>query len=313
MYDFDPAYGYSKKQLLSIDYPRPPRDFRKFWRKHYTEAVEVAPKPMIKDTGYDRQGWRIFELSYQSTNNFALGGWLLLPKQGMIERGFVVAHGYGGRDAPDFHLPFKNSAILFPCCRGLGRSIHKSISSDPAWHVLHNLQNPEDYILRGCVQDIWLAVSALLRLFPDLTNHIGYLGISFGGGIGALAAAFDPRIQRCHFNVPSFGSHPLRLKLPTLGSARSVQNFYKNHPESTRKTLRYFDAATAARFIQQPTHVACALYDPCVAPPGQFAIYNALRQQKQLFILTAGHHAYPQQQNEEAELLTELDSFFQDL
>ena len=78
----------------------------------------------------------------------------------------------------------------------------------------------------------------------------------------------------------------------------------------TLKTLRYYDAAIATRRIRQPIYCALAMFDPCVAPPGQFAIYNAISGEKQLFMLEAGHHSYPNQAQQETELLAELDAFF---
>jgi len=89
-----------------------------------------------------------------------------------------------------------------------------------------------------------------------------------------------------------------------------VQQFYCQHKKQTLKVLRYYDAAIAAKRIVQPIHCALAVFDPCVAPPGQFAIYNALSCEKRLFLLEAGHHSYPNQTKQETELLTELYSFF---
>jgi cephalosporin-C deacetylase len=169
------------------------------------------------------------------------------------------------------------------------------------------------YILGGCVEDVWLAVSALLSLFPDLAGHLGYLGISMGGGIGALALAWESRISKGHLNVPTFGHQPLRLRLETNGSARSVQQFYRTHKKMTLKVLRYYDAALAAKRIKIPMHCACATFDPCVAPPGQFSIYNALNCEKHLFILEAGHHSYANQVQQEFELINQLDDFFASL
>lgn len=102
----------------------------------------------------------------------------------------------------------------------------------------------------------------------------------------------------------------MRLRLPTRGSAHSLQQFYKSHKKQTLAVLRYYDAALAAKRIHQPMHCACALYDPCVAPPGQFAIYNALAGSKNLFLLQAGHHNYPEQAQQSQALLVELDAFF---
>ncbi|WP_262966093.1 acetylxylan esterase [Methylobacter psychrophilus] len=309
-YNFDPTYGYSLEQLLKVNPPKEPKDFDSFWQQRYQKALTINPQPQTKIISEDRQGWRVFEISYISTDNFPIRGWLMVPTSGVIRRGFIIGHGYGGRDGPDYHLPFKDAALLFPCSRGLALSAQPSISSEPCWHVLHNINQKDGYILGGCVEDIWLAVTTMLCLFPDLAGHLGYLGISFGGGIGALALPWESRIGRGHLNVPSFGHHPLRLRLATNGSAHSVQQYYCTHKKQTLKVLRYYDAALTAKRITMPMHCACAKFDPCVAPPGQFAIYNALPEEKQLFILEAGHHNYSNQVQQEDELINQLDAFF---
>jgi len=313
-FKFDPSYGYSLDELLAIPAPREPKQFDEFWQRRYQHALTVAPDPFIKWAGTGREKQQIFDITFTSTDDFRIGGWLLLPKSGQVKRGFVIGHGYGGRTGPDFHLPFHDAALLFPCFRGISRSSRPGISSDPFWHVRHDIDKRDQYILGGCVADVWLAVSALLKLFPQLVGHLGYLGISFGGGIGALALAFEHRISRGHLSVPTFGHQPLRLRLPSQGSANSLQQFYRNHKKQTLKTLRYFDAATAAKRIGIPIHCACALFDPYVAPPGQFSVYNALpKGNKTLFVLAAGHYSYPNQQQQEQELLTTLERFFHPL
>ena len=115
--------------------------------------------------------------------------------------------------------------------------------------MLHDIDKPERYILGGCVEDLWLAVSVLTKLYPELDGRIGYSGISFGGGIGALAIAFDKRIDRGHLVVPTFGNMPLWLTLPTVGSGHSVQNYRKTHPDvlETLAPVRCGDGGDAYR------------------------------------------------------------------
>lgn len=309
-YGFDPSYGYSLARLLTVSTPKEPKDFDAFWQARYQHALSLEPKAQISLLNDNEQGWQVFEIIYHSSADFPIHGWLLLPSDGVIKRGFVIGHGYGGRDAPDFHLPFKDAALLFPCFRGLGLSQHSSISADPYWHIQHDIHQRDEYVLGACVDDLWLGVSALLQLFPQLAGHLGYLGISFGGGIGALALAWEQRIARGHLNMPTFGHHPLRLRLPTQGSTQGLQHFYYSHKKQALQVLRYYDAALAAKRITIPIHCACAVFDPFVAPPAQFAIYNALAGEKSLFVLMAGHHQYPEQQQQAQQLLAELDAFF---
>lgn len=312
MTDFDSSYGYTLDRLLQVGAPAEPDGFVAFWQARHTCAIQHATHPELSNRREFHRYFDCFDLCYTSTGNFEIGGWLLIPKYTPVSRGLIVGHGYSGRDQPDSHLPVSGAALMFPCFRGLSRSRRPPVSDNPSYHVLHDIDNRERYILGGCVEDLWLAVSAMLALFPDLAGHIGYLGISFGGGIGALALPWEPRIQRAHFNVPSFGNHPLRLKLPTWGSAAAVQQYWQHH-RHVLETLSYYDAAVAARHIHVPVHIAAALADPVVAPPGQFSIYNALPGTKKLFVLDMGHSDYPRQFEQSQALLSELKEFFGDL
>lgn len=312
-YPFDPGYGYQLRELLRVDPPEAPDGYLDHWQGRYRRALAQAPRPRLLDTKLTRDGWRVFDLYFDSTDGVTVGGWMLLPETGEIRRGMVIGHGYGGRGEPDWQWSLADSALLFYCCRGLSRSPHPPICHEPHWHVLHDIDKPDRYILGGCVEDTWLATSALLRLFPHLEGHLGFVGSSFGGGIGAMMLAVESRISRAHLHVPTFGHQPLRLQLPTLGSGDSVQRFARAHPDLVAATLAWYDAAVSARFIQATMHCACALYDPMVAPPGQFAIYNALKTEKQLHLLSAGHHDYPDREVEEQTLRLELEAFFAEL
>jgi cephalosporin-C deacetylase len=178
-------------------------------------------------------------------------------------------------------------------------------------HVLHDIDKPERYILGGCGEDLWLAVSVLTGLYPELDGRIGYSGTSFGGGIGAQAIPFDTRIDRGHLVVPTFGNMPLWLTLPTTGSAHSVQNYQKTHSD-VGKTLSLFDAATVATRIEIPMLVGVARFDPVVAPPCQFSVANALPTLKnhEIVVLDAGHFDYPEMEEQHALLSEKVRRFF---
>jgi len=307
-YPFDPSYGYSLDRLLTVEPPEEPEDFEPFWLDRYERALGVEPSPDIRPSSMPHPRFRVHDLEYASTEEFRIRGWLLTPLLGPPRRGLILGHGYGGIDGPPRDLPLEDAAYLVPCFRGIGLSRRPPISENPIWHVLHDIHLRDRYILGGCVDDIWTGVSALIRLFPGLAGHLGYLGISFGGGLGAMALAWDPRLARGHLNVPSFGHQPLRLTLPTIGSGAAVQDFARKHG-GMPDALRYFDSALAARHIRQPMHIAAALFDPAVAPPGQFAVYNAIPGEKHLFVLEAGHFDYPDRNLQEAELIEELGDF----
>jgi cephalosporin-C deacetylase len=311
LYDFDPTYGLGIEQLRAIRPPAAPPGFDDFWRARYDHALRVVPRPRLSESSSSHPNWRVHDITYGSTDGFEIGGWLLLPREGTVRRGLVVGHGYGGRDQPDFDIPVVETALLFPCFRGLSRSSRPSIPDESTHHVLTGIDRPETYILGGCVEDLWLAVTALTELYPDLDGRIGYSGISFGGGLGAVAMAFDGRIDRGYLEVPTFGSMPLWMSLPTIGSAHSVQDYRKTHRDLL-KTLSFFDSATAATRIRIPMLVAVARFDPAVAPPCQFSVANALStsNHNEIVILDAGHVDYPDAAAQHARLSEKVRRFF---
>jgi len=310
-YDFDPRYGYQLDTLLNISEPEEPEDFVTFWQDLFDRSQAVVTAPSLTEIRSSSEKHRVFDVEYNSLNHLRIKGWLILPKDDPIERGVVIGHGYGGRDGPDMHLPISKAAMIFPCARGLSRSAYPGIPNTSEKHVLYGIQNRHAYILGGCVADFWCAASALIELFPTTANRLNYLGISFGGGIGALALPWDDRFQRAHLAVPSFGHYPLRLTFRCVGSGEAVRKYHQKRGNAL-DTLCYFDAATAAKHIRIPMHIAAALFDPAVPPPGQFAIYNAIRSPKQLFLLQAGHFDYPDKALEEKNLLRELQEFFKE-
>lgn len=310
-YPFDPTHGYDLDALLAIAAPEPPADFAAFWRELQSRAQAVTVAPTLQELPSPQSHTQVFAVSFTSLDGVRIGGWLTRPRGEPVERGVVVGHGYGGREGPDFHLPFRRTAMIFPCARGISWSARGDISGNPDQHVLHGIERRETYVHGGSAADtVWCAATALLELFPMAARRLDYLGISFGGGIGALALPWDQRFHSGHLNVPSFGHQPLRLTLPCVGSGEAVRRYrYRTGPEATA-TLRYFDAAVAARFLQIPMHVAAARFDPAVPPPGQFAIYNALAGHRELFVLQAGHFDHGGLAAEDARLRDALGYFF---
>lgn len=310
-FDFDPTHGMTLDALRALRPPPAPPEFDAFWQARHARALSVDPRPRLAANPARHPRWLVRDIAYASTDGFPIGGWLLLPRDRPIRRGLVVGHGYGGREQPDFDIPVSDTAVLFPCFRGLSRSRRPPISSDPAWHVLHDIDRPDRYILGGCVEDLWVAVSVLARLYPELAGRIGYSGISFGGGIGALALPHDRRIDRGYLEVPTFGNMKLWLSLPTTGSGQAAGRYCRAHPEAAA-ALALFDAATAAARIAIPMLVAVARFDPVVAPPCQFTIANALANPNhhQTVVLDAGHFEYPGMAGQHAALRGRIAEFF---
>lgn len=312
-FSFDPTGGYSPEQLLAL---RPviaePADFADFWRATFDEAMRAPLDWSIKPSSNPGNAeYEVFDIEFAGMAGNRVGGWLTKPRNGVVKRGVVFGHGYGGRDAPDLAPPIENAATIQPVCSGLPtRSLCERFSPMGGQHVLDGIESRETYSHRFSVMDLWRAASVLQEIVPETKPRLDYLGGSFGGGIGALLLPWDVRFHAAYLVVPSFGNHPLRLQLPCNGSGEAVRLLAQKTP-GIRDVLQYFDAAIAARYIRVPVYVAAAAFDPAVPPAGQYSVYHELGGAKELYPLTAGHFdGYPGQSREDLEIQSALRRFF---
>lgn len=294
-FPFDPTYGYDETDLLAVAIPGDiPADFESFWRE-LAASGRIDPAPEFEGPESGNERCLVRPIRYRSAGGRRIGGWLVTPRSGPIRRLVVVGSGYGGWSEVPEELVMEEAACLYFCARGLPtRSVFEDLPKEAPFHVLAGIQNPVTYVHGGCCADLWNAATVLQQLYgDDLPLH--YWGGSFGGGIGALALPWDERFTAAYLVVPSFGNHPLRLEMRCIGSGEAVRRVAAYKPRIV-ETLRYFDAAVAAQFLQVPTLYACALFDPAVPPPGQFSVWKAHAGKKELAVLSTGH--FPTEKSE---------------
>ncbi len=289
-FPFDPTYGYTLETLLKVPAPPGPPDFAAFWQDTYTQTLAVPTNIARRPIAPAWPGYDLFEIEYDSLAG-RVGGWLSLPRDVKPKQLMVMGHGYGGREASGQFDHAQPTAMLCPCARGFHRSATPDVPATAAFHVLHGIESRETYIHRFNVAELWSAGSVLIELFPTAAENLVYFGSSFGGGLGTMMLPWDRRYKRAVLDIPSFGNIPLRLTLPCNGSGEALRLYHQRRGD-VMPVMQYFDAATAARSIRKPTLVAAAKFDPAVAPPGQFAIYNAIQAEKKLFVRETGHFPF---------------------
>lgn len=291
---FDATYGYSRDDLLACRGPdEEPDDFDEFWRGIHAEAMATDPDPVVSAWRPldGTPGYEVADLSFAGLDGVRIGGWVTRPVGGADEIA-VVSHGYGGRQEPTPRSAAPGALAVFPVGRGLpARSMVPGVdgryTGEGVRPVLWGIESPRAYSVVGSVADLWIATGIANALLPRARRRV-YSGGSFGGGIGAMALAFDDLFDAAWLGVPSFGDQPLRVSLPCLGSGRDATEHVRAHPEAMR-TLAYADAAIAARRVKTPCHCEAALVDPVVPAPGQFAVAMSLAGPTWLHCAPAGH------------------------
>lgn len=296
---FDPTYGCDEDALRGIAAPPMAEGFAGFWQRTRVEAEAVALHCERRALPAPGPGWKLSEVYFDSWGGYRVGAWLLEP-DARCSAGLVLGHGYGNPGAPGAPAAQDQLARLFVCMPGFSLSARADLPNEPPRHVVHGIASRDTYILRACVAAMWGATRALAELCPGAVGHLGYEGGSFGGGLGALAAPWEPAWRCLRLDVPTFGHHPWRLRCPCVGSGEAVRQHHAKHPEVV-EVLRWYDAAVAATLVRAPVCCVPALFDPAVPPPGQWAVANALpAATTRIEAITAGHFVYVDQAAEAA-------------
>jgi Acetyl esterase (deacetylase) len=284
-FPFDPTNGLSREELLKLAPPPEPAGYKAFWQETYSLVMAHKPYYHIeREIWSELPGCRVYILRAKTWDNREIGMWISRPAES--DGGILLGQGYGNPATPG-SLP--RFTVCYPCMRGLGLSQCKDIPWIPSKHILHGIASRETYILRGVVSDLWLAATVMTDMFPDTAEHLNYMGSSMGGGMGALMLPWDSRFHAAYLQVPTFGGNPERLKYQSAGSGEAVRNYVQDHPEAL-EVLAWHDAAASAKYLRIPTIVVPALFDPSVAPAGQFSVANAIPEEyKKVFIAETGH------------------------
>jgi len=288
---FDPTCGFSTERLREVnpDLPEPP-DFDDFWRRTHLQSQETDLEMELVRLDSDKVGFKVYKVFYKVFPDYRAGGWAVVPDDTRgVTSAMICGHGYGGREGVEWGAERADRIVFFSCAPGFQISADPRLPLNESWkHVLHGIETKESYILRSCAATLWRAVDVVERLAGGKPLPCHYVGWSFGGGIGALMLPWERRFVSAELGQPTFSWHPLRLRHESRGSAEAVRRHFPLRPEILR-TLQYYEAVTSIRRVRVPVVFAVSLFDPAVAPPGQYAVANACPAPKRISEFLTGH------------------------
>lgn len=280
----------------------PPEDFRDFWLEVVAELdktpldlelvpVEVESAP----TGVATYTW-----TATSIGGRRIAGPVAWSEDGQEQRPqWVYGHGYGSRGGCGFNFtPVSRGFIALGLdARGYGRSRLDDDPSVPGW-VLHGIESPRDYILRGAVADTIRAVQVARALTGADPTRTVLNGGSFSGGLAVLAAPWIENLSYVAASVPTFGAYGLRRTLVKRGSGKEVNDYLDQVDEARAQeilnNLRYFDAVNAAAYVTAPISIGLGVIDDVVPGETVAAIFHALgSEDKELLHYPCSHMAHP--------------------
>lgn len=313
-FPFDPTYGHSPEALYHVTLEdAEPSDFVSFWEGSFEASRGIALEAEWEENLPMGNGLILERVSYQVLGGYRAGAWVIRPETLTgKERVWVCGHGYGGREAPDPNLAGEGRVVIFPVAPGFHISADQRLPlNDAGRHVVFGIEHPETYLLRSCAATLWRSVDVLEQRLNRLLDQVHYHGWSFGGGMGALMLPWEKRFTSAELGQVTFAHHPFRLRHECQGSGAAVRARWLEEP-SIERTLRYYEACFSLRNLSIPVVFACALFDPAVPPPGQWAAANAHAGPSRISSFPTGHcpDPHPDDDRAMARHLKKLEEMF---
>lgn len=284
--------------------PDPPADFTAFWEQTVAELNAIPLELEIHPVTDEEAAFPDLEAAVWSANSLGgrrIAGPLLRPKghAGPLPV-WVYGHGYGSiREGAAWkpHTARRGFVTVGLDARGYNRSRVDGDPGVPSW-ILHGIESPADYILRGAVADTIRAVQVARALKGVDPKKTILQGGSFSGGLAVLAAPWINDLVYVAASVPTFGAYDLRRNLVRRGSGHEINELLNSltpaDADTIRNNLRYFDAVNAAPFVRTPISIGLGVVDDVVPGETVAAIYNALgSEDKVLLDFPCAHSTHP--------------------
>ncbi|MQS89196.1 alpha/beta fold hydrolase [Companilactobacillus mishanensis] len=280
-----------------------PEDFDQFW----DEQIEKLPSSYnykLTPQSFNLPNVDCYELTFESPDKSTIYAKCIFPK---TESKFPVVfnfHGYMGQSsdwATLLQYPAAGLGVVAMDVRGQsGKSQDKSI---------YNGNTVKGHIIRGAIEgreklffkDVYLDVYELVEIIAGLPQvddkRLYTYGGSQGGALSLVAAALNPKISFTAVIYPFLSDFKRVLELGNQDEPYDefFRYFKFSDPFHTTeaqilKTLSYIDIKNMAHRIKNPVKLITGLEDKICFPSTQFAIYNRLECDKEMFLLPEYGH-----------------------
>jgi cephalosporin-C deacetylase len=266
-----------------------PVAFDAYWN---TQKAALSAVPLSPNIYYRS------ETQYVTAYNYDIG-----LTDGKRAYGYInVPKGNGSYPAVIQMPPYGNSPNLVSddgslAERGGVISVYLNIhnnqpsQSGPNAYLDINLTDSINYYLKYAILGVIRTID-YLQTRPDFNGQMGIIGVSQGGGLAILAAGIDNRISLLVNAYPALCAHPnLKYNKPSgFPSYWKIAQIAQLQPDTVLKTVKYYDAVTAAKRFKGVSWSMIAYRDDICFPATSFEAYNQLKGQKILTHLIQNTH-----------------------
>ena len=267
-------------------------DFDQFWAASLEELADVSPEfELIEVSAEGAASVKLYEVVMRSHGGVRVRGWLQVPKGEGPFPALLRVPGYTMNMQP---VADTGGAIVLSFnIRGHGDST-QDVPGRPKDFWVRGLDAKETYYYRGAYLDCVRAVDYLCSRDDVDQERIVVWGASQGGGLAFATAALDGRVDLCISDIPWLCDWENYLALAGKNDDEEIQAWLNakesRTPESTLRTLSYFDTMNMADKIQCPTLMGVGLQDSICPPATSFATFNRITAERDYRIYEKSGH-----------------------
>ena len=287
------------------------RDFDDFWKRGIQEMKSIKSENEWIAADYKVPYATCYDLFYTGVKNARIHAKVILPKK--IDQPIPVLlnfHGYTGNCGQwmdKLQYVAAGFAVAALDCRGQGgnsEDVGGIKGNTMQGHIIRGIDGDPDNML---MRNIFLDAAQLAGILMDLPQidetRAGVYGVSQGGGLSLACTALEPRIAKAAVQYPFLSDYKrvweMDLDKDAYQELRSYFQFYDplhEREEEIFKRLSYVDIQNLAARIKGKVQMAVTLRDNICPPSTQFAVYNKIESEKQLYVFPDfGHDFLPGQ------------------
>ncbi|HEX3384322.1 MAG TPA: alpha/beta fold hydrolase, partial [Mucilaginibacter sp.] len=266
-----------------------PADFDQFWENTKAELAKVAPNfKIIPQPKKDKDNREVYQIQFQSLDNYTVRGYLTIPKTKNKSRKFSVLLGLPGYQVSvDPMLGLDDDlAIITLDVRGQGAS-RDEINTRRDEYISYRIEDRNKYVMRGVIMDCVRCIDFIYSR-PNLKHdNILVTGGSMGGYLALAVAGMDKRVNLCSAQNPIL-CDIRRLVGETDWPMSAFKKYVATQPGLTMdkvlNTLDYYDGRNFAPNINCPSLIGIGLLDPFAPPGAEYATYNLIPGKKHIMV-----------------------------
>lgn len=262
-----------------------PYDFDDFWRETIAESQKLfKPFEVERDRLRSTGEVDVFKVFFNSWGDARIFSWYAKP---LAEDGFpglIVFPGYSSYSSVPREWAKEGFAVLAVSVRGHPWSDEGYRPGFPGF-LTAGLDDKAHYGYRGVYVDCYRSVDFLLGRDEVDREKIYVTGKSQGGGLTLIAAALRHEIKAAAADVPFLCAIREAVKLTDFYPYAEIGDYIRMNPEKEEvffATLDYFDVVNFADKISCPTLISVGLRDQICPPETAYALYAALRCEKEI-------------------------------